>query len=333
MLYALARAALFRLPPEMAHRVTLAGLHAALAVPGFEPVLRWITRAERPTEVFGLSFANPVGLAAGFDKNVEHVTALAALGFGFVEVGSITAQPWPGNARPRLFRLPADRALINRMGLNNGGAEAAAARLTQRFPLPVCVNVAKTPDESLVGAAAVADYAATVARVAPLADAVVLNVSCPNADDGRTFEDPAALDALLGATRPLCVDTPLLVKVSPDLERARLRDLVQLAVERGADGFTATNTTVQREGLRTRAARLEAVGRGGLSGAPLHRRAVETVGAMRAWTDKPIVGVGGVDGPDTAQAFFDAGANLVQLYTGFVYGGPRVVRRIVRGLR
>ncbi len=334
MLYALFRALLFRLPPEQAHRAALRALHAMVAMPGGAAALRALTAASHPVRVLGLDFANPVGLAAGFDKNAEHVAVLAALGFGFIEVGSVTARPWPGNPTPRLFRLPADRALINRMGLNNQGAEAVAARLGAPHAVPLFVNVAKTPDPALEGAAAIDDYAETVRRLAPYADAVVLNVSCPNSGDGRTFEEPAALDPLLvaalaarGAGGP-----PLLVKISPDLDRGLLREVVEVAEAHGVDGFTATNTTVHREGLRTPPGRLSAIGRGGLSGVPLHPRALSTVAALRALTARPIVGVGGVDGPDTARALLDAGAQLVQLYTGFIYRGPTVVRRIVKGL-
>ncbi|MCB9550470.1 MAG: quinone-dependent dihydroorotate dehydrogenase [Myxococcales bacterium] len=339
MLYPLARRLLFSLPPETAHRVTLSGLHAARAVPGGAALIGRLTRpAARPVERLGLVFDNPVGLAAGFDKDARHVAAMAGLGFGFVEVGSVTARPAGGNARPRLFRLPADGALINRMGLNNGGAAAAAARLGAMGarPVPVFVNVAKTPDPAIEGEAAIADYVAAVAAVRGVADAVVLNVSCPNSGDGRTFEEPALLGPLLDAVMAaLGADgPPLLVKVSPDLSAETLRAVARLAVARGARGLSATNTTVERAGLATPAARLAAIGRGGLSGAPLHRRAVECVRLLRAAVGPSvtIVGVGGVRGPDEARAFFEAGADLVQLYTGFIYGGPGTVRRICEGL-
>ncbi len=338
MIYPLARRMLFALPPETAHRWTLGGLHAALAVPGGGALIRRSTRAPgRPVERLGLRFDNPVGLAAGFDKDARHVEAMAALGFGFVEVGSVTARPSPGNARPRLFRLPADGALINRMGLNNGGAEATAARLAalRRRPVPIFVNVAKTHDPALSGEAAIADYVASIAAVRGLADALVLNISCPNSGDGRTFEDPALLRPLLAAAAgALGGGPPLLVKVSPDLEPARLEEVARLALDAGAAGFTATNTTVDRGGLATPGSRLEAIGPGGLSGAPLHRRAVATVKALRGFVGPAptIVGVGGIRGPAEARAFLAAGADLIQLYTGFIYGGPGTVRRICEGL-
>lgn len=342
MIYQLVRRLLFKLPPEVAHRWALAGLSAARAVPGGAGLIARVTRpVARPVTVLGLRFENPIGLAAGFDKDARHVRAMAGLGFGFVEVGSVTARAVAGNARPRLFRLPADGALINRMGLNNGGAAAAAERLGRlgrrgERAVPVFVNVAKTPDPALEGEAAIADYVAAVVAVRGVADAVVLNISCPNSGDGRTFEHPSLLGPLLDAVvGVLGVDgPPLLVKVSPDLDDEQLAAVARLAVERGAVGLTATNTTVDRRGLATSPERLAVIGAGGLSGAPLHGRAVACVRRLRAVVGPGvvIVGVGGVAGPAEARAFFAAGADLVQLYTGFVYGGPAIVRRICAGL-
>lgn len=339
MVYPIARRLLFALPPEVAHRWTLSGLHAALTLPGGRAAIRRFTGpAPRPVEALGLTFANPVGLAAGFDKDARHVDAMAALGFGFVEVGSVTARPSAGNPRPRLFRLKADGALINRMGLNNQGAEATAARLAAlgERPVPIFVNVAKSHDKTLSGDAAIADYVRSITLMAPLADALVLNISCPNSGDGRTFEDPELLGPLLTAvTEGIGADgPPLLVKVSPDLDPSRLQAVARLALDAGAVGFTATNTTVDRSGLSTSAAELEAIGAGGLSGAPLHARAVETVRRLREFAGPAVtlVGVGGIRGPGEARAFIEAGADLIQLYTGFVYGGPTVVRQICAAL-
>ncbi len=323
---------LFLLSPERAHSVAMSALHAALATPGVASLLKAVARTDGPAvEVFGLRFDNPLGIAAGFDKNAQHVHALAALGFGFVEVGSVTARPSQGNPRPRVWRLRPDQALVNRMGLNNQGAEVIAATLAKLdAPVPLFVNVAKSHDPEVMGEAAVADYVTSVGRVAPHADVLVLNVSCPNTGDGRTFEDPEALAPLLAAVAPAVPDgTPWLVKVSPDLDPAALDAVVDVALEAGAHGFTATNTTVSRAGLRTAGA---SELKGGLSGAPLHAAAVRTVARIRARTDVPIVGVGGIRTGADARDFLDAGAQLVQLFTGFIYGGPRTARRICQGL-
>lgn len=326
-MYGLLRRLLFLLPPESAH---------ALATTALDLVAPLLHRAPpgSPVDVFGLRFLNPVGLAAGFDKNAAHLRGLAGLGFGFLEVGSVTARPWPGNPRPRLFRLPADEALINCMGLNNHGAEAVAARLARRrVGVPVFVNVAKTPDPALEGAAAVADYVQSFRVLAPHADALVLNISCPNSGDGRTFEESAALAALLDATLPERGGRPVLVKVSPDLSPEALETVVRVALDRGVDGFTATNTTVSRQGLQTPDSTLESIGRGGLSGAPLRVRSLEVVRRIRALCDLPIVAVGGISTAEHAREALAAGASLVQLYTGFIYGGPGAIRRIARGLQ
>jgi len=339
MAYPIARRLLFALSPEVAHHHTLKGLHAVMALPGGRTVLRGLTLGRsRPVEALGLHFDNPVGLAAGFDKDARHVDAMAALGFGFVEVGSVTARPSPGNPLPRVFRLPADGALINRMGLNNQGAEATAARLAAliRRPVPIFVNVAKSHDGRLMGDAAIDDYVRSIGLMAPVADALVLNISCPNSGDGRTFEDPDLLRPLLVAVMDRIgrEGPPLVVKVSPDLDAQRLRAVARLALDAGASGFTATNTTVDRSGLKTPGHVLEVMGRGGLSGAPLHERAVRTVRELRAFVgpEVTLIGVGGIRGPAQARAFIEAGADLLQLYTGFIYGGPSTVRRICAGL-
>lgn len=339
-MYPLLRPLLFRLAPETAHHLALSGLHAGLAVPGVSGLLRrWARPAAKPTRLMDLDFAHPVGLAAGFDKNAAHVRALADLGFAFIEVGSVTAQPAQGNARPRLFRLPEDQALINRMGLNNEGAQAVAARIqglraAGPLPVPLFINVAKTHDPTLSGDAAIADYADAVGRLQGLADVMVINISCPNSGDGRTFEDPELLAPLLAALRPLVdADRPLLVKLSPDLPDATLDRVIDTALDAGVTGFTATNTSVDRSQLKTPPAQLDRIGAGGLSGAPLTARSRKVVAHVRKRIgDRPLVGVGGVRTAADAQAVRDAGADLVQLYTGFVYGGPTTVKQIVAGL-
>jgi dihydroorotate dehydrogenase len=289
----------------------------------------------------GLRFPSPVGLAAGFDKNGHLPTAMRDLGFGFVEVGSVTARPWPGNPRPRLFRLPEERALVNRMGLGNDGAGVITARLTRgrhAVGIPVLINVAKTPDPALEGEAGVQDYLSTILRVMGVADAVVLNVSCPNTEDGRTFEDPPLLDQLLLAAREALPPgglPPLLVKLSGDLDPGRLREVLAVTAGHRIDGLVAINTTTDRSLItRVPSGALDAIGRGGLSGAPLKALARRTVAAIRSEVgdDLPIIGVGGVENAEDARALRDAGATLVEAYTGFVYGGLHFARQVATGL-
>ena len=348
-MYSLLRPLLFRLDPETAHE--RAHRSAKLAQAGGPAAVRTLFRFEHEAlqqRLWGLDFANPVGLAAGFDKNAELVRFWAALGFGFAEVGSVTANPSAGNPRPRLFRLPADRALVNRMGLNNDGADAVAERLRStrrvraRHPFPLGINLAKTHDPAILGDAATEDFLYSFRRLAPLADYVALNVSCPNTTEGKTFEDPAAFDGLLAAVMAaraeLGLAVPVLVKLSPppaaSFDPAPIDELVDLALGHGVAGFVATNTASDRGGLATKEARLEEVGRGGLSGAPLAARSTALVRHLWRRTEGrvPIVGVGGVNSAEAAYRRIRAGASLVELYTGLVYEGPGLVGRINRGL-
>ncbi len=291
--------------------------------------------------LWGCEFANPVGLAAGFDKNAALVRAWAALGFGFAEVGSVTARPSPGNPTPRAFRLAEDGALVNRMGLNNDGAEAVAARLrTAARAIPLGINLAKTHDPAVLGDAATEDFLQSFRWLAPQADYVALNVSCPNTAEGKTFEEPAAFDGLLAAVMrertALHLSVPVLVKLSPPatprFDPAPVDELIDLALGHGVAGFVATNTASDRTGLRADAAQLEAIGRGGLSGRPLEARATALVRHLYRRTEAPIIGVGGVDSAEAAYRKIRAGASLVEVYTGLVYQGPGLVRRINRGL-
>jgi dihydroorotate dehydrogenase len=312
-----------------------------------------------PVEAMGLRFANPLGLAAGFDKNAVGIDALAALGFGFVEIGTVTAQPQPGNPRPRLFRLPADRAIVNRMGFNNDGAEAVAARLArrarrhersdrrttgrigQRPPArPVLgVNIGKTKvvpqdDERAV----LADYAASARLLAPYADYLVVNVSSPNTPGLRSLQAVDRLAPLLHEVRRVADEAagrlvPLCVKIAPDLADEDVVAVGELARDQGLEGLIATNTTIAREGLRTPAAEVEALGAGGLSGPVLRRRSMHVLRLLRDRDPRiAIISVGGIS---TAQDVTDrlrAGATLVQAYSGFVYGGPLWPSRVVRGI-
>ena len=346
--YRLVRPLLFRLDAEAAHGLGSTAAGVGQRVPG---VVRALVGAEAEAglaqTVWGLPFRSPVGLAAGFDKNARLVRFWEALGLGWVDVGSVSNEAAPGNPRPRAFRLPADGALVNRMGLNNDGAAAVAARLAGRDRVPgfvVSVNVAKThraaghpAARALDGAAGIEDVRQAVARLLPVADVLTVNVSCPNTADGRTFETPDALDALLAAVAPMrdahaARRVPLLVKLSPDA--ADVPALVAVALGHGADGFVATNTAAGRDGLRTGAAEIARIGRGGLSGRPLAARSLAMVRALYRETGGrvPLVGVGGIDSAEAAYRRIRAGASLVQLYTALVYEGPGVVRAVTRGL-
>ena len=328
---------LFLMPPEWAHHFSTAFLRAGMSV---GPIRSMVEKKAIPSadehgvELLGMSFRNPIGLAAGFDNNALYVQGMQSLGFGFMEVGSVTAQAWEGNQRPRLFRLPAEGALINRMGLNNRGAKATGAQLRAIYDaihIPLFVNVAKTPDASLEGAAAVDDYLSSSQAVVDSADAIVLNVSCPNSGDGRTFEDPEGLSALLKGARPAVEGVPLLVKISSDLDPVQEKEVVQVVLEHGVDGLIASNTTVHRNSLvRTSQKTLDTIGPGGMSGAPLFERAVGCVARLGEALDGriPLIGVGGVKTGEQAQRMLEAGASLVEVYTGFVYRGPFTVRRI-----
>ncbi|CAN5550585.1 quinone-dependent dihydroorotate dehydrogenase [soil metagenome] len=343
MIYRLLRPLLFRLDPERAHGIGMAAARLAAAA---SPVLRSSPDPALSQTLWnGLVFESPVGLAPGFDKNGTRLKAWEALGFGFVEIGSATARPSAGNPRPRAFRLPADRALINRMGLNNDGADVIAGRLESASPkgrFPIGVNVAKTHDPAILGDAALNDFAYSVERLMPVADFVVLNISCPNTAEGKTFEEPTALDALLQRVATVRMSagttTPVLVKLAPPdaegIDKPAVRELLAICRTHEINGFVISNTASDRGGLQSDAQTLEAIGNGGLSGQPLRERALaltrfvygETGGAL------PIIGVGGIDSPEAAYERIRAGASLLEIYTALVYEGPGLVRRIHREL-
>ncbi len=333
------RPALFSLDAETVHERTLRLLACfGPLLRRLRPLLGAVDHPRLGRTVWGLRFPNPVGLAAGFDKHGRCLDAWEGFGFGFVEVGTVTARPQPGNPRPRLFRLPADLALVNRLGFNSEGAEAVAVRLKAAGPraIPVGVNIGKSAAAPLEGAAA--DYEASFDRLAPLADYVVINVSSPNTPGLRDLQAPDQLRALLGrlAARNRVLPPgrtgrprPLLVKLSPDLTPAELEAALAAATAAGIDGVVATNTTTSRAGLQTPFEEP-----GGLSGRPLAARARAVVATVHRLTGGrlPIIGVGGLFTADDVRAMLEAGATLVQLYTGFVYGGPLTVWRICRGL-
>jgi dihydroorotate dehydrogenase len=288
---------------------------------------------------FGLEFRNPIGLAAGFDKNGTAAQALATLGFGFIEVGSVTSEPQPGNPRPRLFRLPRDRALINRAGFNNCGAAQMAENLRRRRPdCIVGVNIGKSRNVAIEDP--MPDYLSSFDAVYDVADYIALNVSSPNTPNLRELQRPDMLAELirnlqqrndkLARGGSLEKPKPLLIKIAPDLTEAEIESIVEVATSQRIAGIIATNTTIRREGLQTSPAEVAACGEGGLSGAPLRGRANEVIALIYRLTQGqlPIIGVGGVFTAADAWEKICAGASLVQLYTGFIYEGPRVARRI-----
>jgi dihydroorotate dehydrogenase len=359
---------LTRTDPERAHRAAFRAIRAArLPLSGGSrlvekgiPVLR---KGDSRVETMGLTFPNRLGLAAGFDKNAVGIDALAALGFGHIEIGTVTGEPQPGNPLPRLFRLPDDRAVVNRMGFNNDGAEVVARRLarrtagipdskdenpglegrespSQRVRPVLGVNIGKTkvvPEDQAIG-----DYEKSTRLLAPYADYLVVNVSSPNTPGLRDLQAVEKLEPLLAAVRATADDftadrdrrVPLLVKIAPDLSDDDVLAVADLALALGLDGIIATNTTISREGLATDPATVEAAGAGGLSGTPLRERSLAVLRLLhdRAGDDLTLIAVGGITTPEDALARLDAGATLVQGYTAFVYEGPRWPRRMVRGL-
>jgi dihydroorotate dehydrogenase len=331
---------LSRLDAERVHRLTAHGLRAVNAIPPLRRLLRSLLapRDERlRVRALGLDFPSPLGLAAGFDKEAAGFDAYATLGFGFVEIGTVTAQGQPGNPRPRIFRLTRERALVNRMGFPNAGAAAAEARLSRRdrsrAGAPVGVNVGKTR----LAQDADADYQATVRRLAPHADYLVLNVSSPNTPGLRDMQAVDRLAALIAAVRAALADVPravpLLVKIAPDLSDDDVDAIADLALRERLDGLIATNTTIDRGTLRDPAAP-DVPAEGGISGAPLKPRALAVLRRLHARTEGQLtlISVGGIESADDAWERIRAGATLVQAYTGFVYGGPLWPRRVNRGL-
>jgi dihydroorotate dehydrogenase len=341
-MYALLRPLLFSMPPERAHHFTFGLLELAAKLPG---ALALAGGAKPPAksavEVMGLKFPSPVGLAAGMDKDAKHVDAMAALGFGFIEVGTLTPKPQPGNEQPRLFRLPADRALINRMGFNNGGVVEAVERLRKRRPgIIVGGNIGKnkiTPNEQAVN-----DYITCFEALYPVVDYFVVNVSSPNTPGLRELQEKGPLLEILGRLKELgdqrsggpegrnMIPKPILLKIAPDLADAQLEDVCSVVKESGIAGVIATNTTIARDKLTTPKTEVEAMGAGGVSGAPVRQRSTEVVRYLRQQLPRPlvIIGVGGIDSADAALEKLSAGADLVQVYTGLIYEGPALVKRI-----
>lgn len=338
-MYAHLRQLLFRLDPERAHTLSLAVIQMAGQFAPMRALLRAIFAAsEKRVEAFGLVFRNPLGLAAGYDKDGLAWRGLACLGFGHIEVGTVTPRPHPGNPQPRLFRLPEDQALINRMGFPGRGAEFVQKQLNASRPpgFILGVNLGKNKDTPLDAAAE--DYLTLMARFSSLADYLAINVSSPNTVGLRRLQARRALEGLLRALssqreRLSSVGkrtTPLLVKLAPDLDEAELDDALEAIINTGMDGVIATNTTVERHRLNSP----QAVQAGGLSGAPLTLRSTQMIRHIHNHTGGklPIIGVGGVMCPSDARQKLDAGATLVQIFTGLVYAGPGLVKQIINGI-
>ena len=333
----LVRPLLFALSPEAAHNVAIRNLRAASNWPAALRQLERFRPPPKPTTVFGLTFPNPIGLAAGFDKNGVAIPAWAALGFGFIEIGTVTAKPQPGNPKPRIFRYPEQKALINRLGFNNDGAVLVATRLRALRdspesirgwpPIPVGVNLGKSKVTALEEA--VDDYLYSFRLLAPLADYVVLNVSSPNTPGLRSLQEHNALKQLLDAVRSENerARKPVLLKIAPDLSGADLEQVIATCEQNGVAGIIATNTTLDHSAIPRSLDQT-----GGLSGCPLREKSTKFIGAIRAQSQLPIIASGGVSDAASACEKLAAGAQLIQVYTGYVYRGPGLLREIVEGL-
>ena len=343
-MYQLFKPLLFALSPEKAHRITMTLLELACATaPGRALLRSWYfpKKTDAGVQALGLHFPNAVGLAAGFDKDGKHIEALACLGFGHIEVGTVTPVGQPGNPQPRLFRLPADRALINRMGFNNEGVEALAARLKRLREkgvpggLIIGGNIGKnknTPNEE-----AESDYLRCFEALYPYVDYFVVNVSSPNTPNLRALQEKEPLTRLLQSLQDLnhkqVTPKPILLKIAPDLGVEQLQEIAEIVQETELAGVIATNTTISRADLQTPEAAVAEIGAGGLSGVPVRARSTEVIRFLRQALPPQtvIIGVGGIDSAEAAREKLAAGATLVQLYSGFVYEGPGLVRRVVEG--
>ena len=334
------RPILFLLSPERVHHLVVFAVKFGFKIPGVAKLIALAYRVNSPslvTKVAGLTFQNPVGLAAGFDKDATFYNEFSAFGFGFIEIGTVTPKAQPGNPKPRSFRLPKDGALINRMGFNNLGVDNAVKNLAKarRKGMVIGGNIGKntqTPNEQ-----AVSDYEYAFRILYPHVDYLVINISCPNVANLRNLQDKDSLgnilDALSEIRRKQTVYKPIFLKVSPDLTNEHLDETLETASKYGVDGFIATNTTISRENLNSPNALVTTIGNGGLSGKPIAQRSTEVIRYIREkQPTTPIIGVGGIFTPEDALEKIEAGANLVQIYTGFIYSGPSLVKKINKKL-
>lgn len=339
-MYYFFRSLLFLLNPERAHYASVGAIKVLLRI----PLLKWIIKAPSDSPklsrtVFGLDFPNPIGLAAGFDKDAACFDEMGQLGFGFVEIGTVTPMPQDGNPKPRLFRLKKDQALINRMGFNNQGVNAAVERLKKRraeSQLIVGGNIGKnkwTPNEE-----ANQDYIKSFKALFPFVDYFAVNVSSPNTVNLRALQEKEPLLRLLNELKSINASypspKPILLKIAPDLSNEQLDDIVDIALELPLDGIIATNTTISRQGLKTKESEIESIGAGGLSGVPVAKRSTEVIRYLNTKLEGkiPIIGVGGIHTKEDALEKLDAGASLIQLYTGFIYEGPSLIKAIKKAI-
>ena len=330
---------LFLFNPEKAHHLSTGILNFIRKIPGIGSMISAIYAPSNSiTTVAGLKFKNPLGLAAGFDKDGQYIEAMALLGFGFIEVGTVTPLPQSGNPKPRLFRLTEDRAIINRMGFNNEGVDALVERLKHMTLKNVIIggNIGKnkqTPNEN-----AVDDYVICFNKLHDHVDYFVVNVSSPNTPNLRKLQEADALNLILSSLQKInhskSIQRPIFLKIAPDLTWTQLDEIIEVVSKNKIAGVIATNTTIDRSGLHTEMTTVEAIGNGGLSGAPLQKRSPEVVAYLRKGLNKDyaIIGVGGIDSVSTAKAMKNAGADLIQIFSGMIYEGPGLVKRIVQGL-
>ncbi len=332
---------LFKLDPEKAHHLTVKLLKFALAIPGGKSIFKSLYESKESNltrEVFGLKFKNPVGLAAGFDKDGKYFNAMSHLGFGFIEIGTVTPKGQDGNPKPRLFRLPEDEALINRMGFNNEGVEALVERLRKNSSSNFIIggNIGKnkvTPNEN-----ATDDYVISFIALFDFVDYFVVNVSSPNTPGLRELQEKAPLTALITTLQALNDAKPnrkpLLLKIAPDLTDSQLDDIIEIAETTKLDGLIVNNTTIDKSKLKTSQQRIDEIGNGGLSGKPLKNRSTDIIRYISEKTQGkiPIIGVGGIQTPKDAIEKLEAGASLVQVYSGLIYEGPAMVRKINKAI-
>lgn len=336
----LIRPIFFLIDPEKIHHFVFNSIKNLFKIPGVKSLVKSFHSLENKSlekELFGLTFKNPVGLAAGFDKDAKLYNELAAFGFGFIEIGTLTPLPQDGNPKKRMFRLPADSGLINRMGFNNGGVKEAVERLKKNNSgIIIGGNIGKnkvTPNEN-----AVDDYVICFNELHPYVDYFVVNVSSPNTPNLRALQDKKPLTEILNRLKELNttkdIQRPILLKIAPDLTDSQLDDIIDIVAETNIEGIIATNTTISRENLKTSSEEIQQIGNGGLSGKPVNERSTEVIRYLSTKSNKafPIIGVGGIHSAEDAKKKLDAGADLVQVYTGFIYEGPSIIKQINKEL-